>query len=409
VGKIANALEKYARERKSSQIPGLARADLEVLAAYDRDTCHLINYHPEDGQMNRQSTEALRNRGTVQRLLANKLIYPNGRLTPKGLRECERLEKAAREDVRPVETDAQNEKDNPNDRPTPPVVVAESGQSRQVPGPASPHMQPISDEAEHLPPTVEPIGDISGRLAEKPDETKWNHMLVSALEPNSYVAEQFKILRTSLLYPIKGQPPKSILITSALPGEGKSFVAANLSVSIALDINKHVLLMDCDMRKPNVHRQFNIGETPGLNEYLIKERELSSLLVRTAIDKLTILPGGEPPQNPSELLSSERMAALIHEVKHRYSDRLIVIDSPPTNLAAETGFLAREVDSVIVVVRDGKTPRRDIEDLLELVEPDKIIGLVLNRVDTPLKRKYGYSYRGYRKYGGYYSRKSADK
>ena len=228
----------------------------------------------------------------------------------------------------------------------------------------------------------------------------YDRNLITLLKQQSYEAEQFKILRNSILFPVSGKVPKSILVTSALPGEGKSFVAANLAVSIALNIDKHVLLMDCDIRKPDIHRQFGIGRVAGLNEYLTQKRELASLLVRTAVDRLTILPGGEPSQSPSELLSSQRMAELIEEVKHRYPDRLIVIDSPPTNLAAETGFLARQVDGILVVAKHGKTPRQDVTELLELLGSDKILGVVLNRVDMALKRKYGYNYNG--KYRGYY-------
>jgi len=462
VGKIANALDKYAQERKNSQTPGLTRADMEILLAYDRETCHLLNYHPGDENLDQQSSEGLRTRGTIQRLLAHQLIYPSGKLTPKGLRKCERLEKAAARNVPSVGSRAQEASQlsgGGNDTDSAAAEPIESLQARQTAPEETFRPQPVKKEAQHSPQDSDAAGfvaaDLSGETAdyaaqtrsekpatEKPptaappeaetdaagpsaaisnrreteerrsetedrpkpkDEKKYDNKLLSALEPHSYVAEQFKILRTSLLYPIKGKPPQTILVTSALPGEGKSFVSANLAVSIALNINKHVLLVDCDMRKPDIHRQFGFGEGPGLTEYLTESSDLASLLLKTGVDKLTILPGGGPPPNPAELLSSERMTQLIHEVKHRYPDRFIVIDSPPMNLAAETGFLGREVDGIIVVVRHGKTPRRDIEDLLELVEREKIIGFVLNAVDTPLKRKYGYKANGkYGKYGSYY-------
>ncbi|MCP4622711.1 MAG: polysaccharide biosynthesis tyrosine autokinase [bacterium] len=247
-------------------------------------------------------------------------------------------------------------------------------------------------------------GKDHSKAAEPPEPDNRNVFhknLISFLEPHSYEAEQFKILRTSILFPIAGEvPTKSILITSAMPGEGKSFVAANLAVSIALNINKHVLLIDCDIRKPDIHQLFGIGNVPGLTEYLRQKSELAPLLVRTAVDRLTVLPGGEPSLNASELMSSERMAELIEEVKHRYPDRLIVIDSPPTNLAAETGFLAREVDGILVVAKHGKTPQQDVAELLELLGSDKIIGFVLNRMGMALKRQYGFKYSG--KYRGYY-------
>ena len=466
MGKIADALNKYAHERRTSRTAGLTRADLNVLLSYDRKTCHLLNTDTANGQINNQSAEALRNKGTIQRLLANKLIYPGGKLTAKGLRECEGLQKELKSEPRPASAGTENQKTDrassvrPSDVEVAPdkdrtplkaalpetrhlrEVKPETHRLRQVKkeegskaGASASGKPPEQKTKRSLPTTQRPADTADVKNAAKPKEDKraaapiesapgasqresgqdhpqaaeqpgpdkrraLDRNLISLLEPRSYEAEQFKILRTGILFPIAGEVPKSILVTSALPGEGKTFVAANLAVSIALNINRHVLLMDCDIRKPDIHRQFGLGKVPGLNEYLMQKSELGSLLVRTDIDRLTILPGGEPSQSPSELMSSERMTELIEEVKHRYYDRLIVIDSPPTNLAAETGFLARQVDGILVVAKYGKTPRKDIADLLELLGSDKILGVVLNRVDMALKRKYGYKYSG--KYRGYY-------
>jgi exopolysaccharide/PEP-CTERM locus tyrosine autokinase len=220
--------------------------------------------------------------------------------------------------------------------------------------------------------------------------------LVSLLEPQSYESEQFKILRTNILYPLSGKPPRSILITSALPEEGKSFVASNLAISIALNINQHVLLMDCDLRKPELHRRFGFSEGPGLSDYLNEGVPLNEMLLKTEVNKLTILPGGPPPENPSELMSSERMEALLIEVMDRYSDRLIVIDSPPPGMAAETGVLSRQVDGIILVIKQGKTPQNQLGDLIETVGKEKIIGTVINHMDRVSSRYYGYG-----KYGRY--------
>ena len=127
--------------------------------------------------------------------------------------------------------------------------------------------------------------------------------LVSLFEPQSFEAEQFKHLRTNILFPVSGKLPRSIMVTSAVPGEGKSFVASNLAVTIAQNIDKHVLLMDCDIRKPTIHSNFGFDEVEGLTEYLSKDTPLSSLLLKTEINKLTILPGGKPSPNPAELMS----------------------------------------------------------------------------------------------------------
>ncbi|MBW2589634.1 MAG: CpsD/CapB family tyrosine-protein kinase, partial [Deltaproteobacteria bacterium] len=158
--------------------------------------------------------------------------------------------------------------------------------------------------------------------------------IVSFLEPQSFEAEQFKHLKTNILFPVSGNPPRSIMVTSAVPGEGKSFVASNLAVSIAQNIDQHVLLMDCDMRKASVHSNFGFDEVEGLSGYLSKETSLSSLLLKTDINKLTILPGGKPPNNPAELMSSNKMSELLKEVTSRYNDRYIIIDSPPPHITS---------------------------------------------------------------------------
>ena len=143
--------------------------------------------------------------------------------------------------------------------------------------------------------------------------------LVVLTKPNSFEAEQFKILRTNLLFPVSGKPPRTIMITSAVSGEGKSFVAANLAVSIAQGIDEHVLLMDCDMRMPAIHKSFGLSNIQGLSDYLSDDAPLSSSILKTKTERLTILPGGKPQHNPAELLASEKMSQLLVEAKTRYS------------------------------------------------------------------------------------------
>lgn len=223
--------------------------------------------------------------------------------------------------------------------------------------------------------------------------------LVALLNPQSFESEQFKILRTNLLFPVSGKPPRTILVTSAVPGEGKSFVAANLAVSIAQNIEEYVLLLDCDIRRPSQHRVFGFDDVPGLSEYLSRKAPLSSLLLKTRIKKLSLLPGGTPPHNPSELLSSEPMSALVEEVKARYPDRYILIDSPPPKFTAETAALSRQVDGIVIVVNSGRTPRGLVEELVETLGKEKILGTVMNRFDFQGSRYYGYG--KYGKYGSY--------
>jgi len=221
-------------------------------------------------------------------------------------------------------------------------------------------------------------------------------VLVTGLEPQSIEAEQFRLLKNNILFPEKGNPPKSIMITSFSPSEGKSFVAANLAISIAQNIDEYVLLLDCDLRSPSIQPMFGLEGNPGLSEYLSKGKPLSSLLVKTFLDKLTILPAGEIPTNPSELLSSDRMKKLIREIKLRYSDRYIIFDTPPPHLTSETNAIARQVDGIVIVIKQGQTRKKDVLDLIDIYGKEKILGVVYNFARK--RTGYGYGY-GYGKYG----------
>jgi protein-tyrosine kinase len=225
-------------------------------------------------------------------------------------------------------------------------------------------------------------------------DLEFDRTLVAYHDPQSVEAELFKVLRTNLLFPSKGRPPKSIMITSAMPGEGKSFVAANLAVSIANGVEEHVLLVDADVRRPSIHQFFGLGQTGGLSDYLLTGTNVSKHFIKTPVDKLTILPAGSPPKNPTELLTTQKMKALLDEVSRRYEDRFIIIDSAPSSLASETAAIANYVDGFIIVVRAGKTPRKAVTEVIEQLGKEKVLGIVLNHSEQSVKKyyKYGKSY-----------------
>jgi len=224
--------------------------------------------------------------------------------------------------------------------------------------------------------------------------------LITWNAPNSFESEQFKLIRNRILFPESGKSFQSVMITSAVPGEGKSFVSANLAISIARNINQHVLLIDCDMRRPSIHRMFGFERVPGLTNYLENNTPLHTLLLKTTVEKLTILPVGDPPPNPAELLSSKKMFDLLYEVKNRYNDRYIIIDLPPPKLTSETEALARLVDGILLVIEYGSTKRELIMDLIRTLGKDKIIGVVFNRYDDWVSGQYY----GYKKYDKYYKK-----
>ena len=243
------------------------------------------------------------------------------------------------------------------------------------------------------------IRDVAPAKPQMSSGPQLDSRLVAYHDPTGVEAEIFKILRTNILFPKTGTPPRSIMVTSAIPGDGKSFVAANLAISVAQSVEEHVLLMDCDMRRSSIHTRFGFPEgVPGLSDYLSHRQPLETLLKKTVVDKLTILPGGTPPDNPSELLSSQVMKDLLRETKQRYRDRYIIIDTPPPQLTAETTALAKYIDGIIIVVKYGATPKDLVMELVEKVGKEKIIGVVMNSYRVPTTERYGYGkYKKYQK------------
>ncbi len=217
-----------------------------------------------------------------------------------------------------------------------------------------------------------------------------NPKLVAHSAPDSLDAENFKILRAQILFPKNGTRPRSIMVTSAFPGEGKTYVASNLAVSIATGINEHVLLIDCDFRRPTLHNMLGYSNKEGLNEYLMGKSNLPDLLIRTRVEKLSLLTAGSTSAKPAEILSSNMMKDFLVDVRERYQDRYIILDAPPSHVTAETSVLANYVDGIIFVVMAGKSPRATIQKNIENLGRKRIVGIVFNG--------YNESSRYYQKY-----------
>jgi Mrp family chromosome partitioning ATPase len=192
--------------------------------------------------------------------------------------------------------------------------------------------------------------------------------LVVLSAPESLEAENFKTLKAQILFPKNGKSPQTIMVTSAFPAEGKTFVSANLAVSLAR-----------------------------LHEYLLGRGKLPDLLVRTKIEKLSLLTAGSSASNPTELVSSNRMKKFLEEVKGRYQDRFIIIDATPCNVTAEASVLAKYVEGIIFVVMAKKTSRETIQRNVETLGKRKIIGIVFNG--------YNKAFKNYRKYYNKYYKK----
>lgn len=344
-----------------TEFSGLEPEDFEALRRYDHSTGHLLKYDVETGAMDSSSIRILNEKGLLQRLLAHGLILSGGKLTSKGLRLCKELANRDRTETPNI----QIQKD-----PSVKIIFPNRGAPR--------------DETSIN-------ASITRYKIQGLDES-----LVTLFSPQSYEAEHFRMLKTCILYPPSGKPPRSILITSVGQGDGKSFVAANLAISIAQNLSSPVLLIDCDLRKPSIHRLFGFGNVPGLTEYLCETGAFQSLLQETSVDRLYILPAGSTPKNPSELLSSARMASLMKELTLRYRDLLVLLDSPPVTITAEPSVLAKLVSGILMVVKYGRTRRSDLQMVMDKLGKEKFLGSVLNCYEYSLRE-----YHGYKKYPGY--------
>ncbi len=222
--------------------------------------------------------------------------------------------------------------------------------------------------------------------------------LITVAEPRSAVAEAFRALRTNIQFANPEGEMRSLLVTSAGPGEGKSMTAANLAVSIAQG-GRRVIIVDCDLRKPRVHKLFKTPKTPGFTNLVVDHTpNLDSYLHPTQVDNLWVLPCGIQPPNPSELLGSPRAKAIMELLKE-HAD-VVIYDSPPAATVTDAVILATRVDGVLQVVRAGGT-RRDLvlqgKAALEKVGAH-ILGPILNRVKLSDLGYYSYYYY----YGHYY-------
>ena len=213
--------------------------------------------------------------------------------------------------------------------------------------------------------------------------------LASFLETGSLAAESFKMLRAKLLTRNSKSRPRTLMVTSPQPMDGKTMVATNLAITIAQGINEYVLLVDCDLRRPSLDKVLGLNAHAGISEYLRKETSVGPYLVKTPLDKLTLLPAGKPAPNSFELLSSEKAQRLIEELRSRYPDRYIIIDATPAQFTAETTFLASLVDGILLVVRAGKTARDSVLEAIENLDRNKILGVVFN-ASTKNPKDYRY-------------------
>ena len=203
--------------------------------------------------------------------------------------------------------------------------------------------------------------------------------ILSAMEHNDY-ADAFKILSTQVMQRMEEHQWSSLAVTSVGEDEGKTTTAINLGISIAKEIEYTVLLVDTNLRKPELHKYFGITPELGLSDYLQSDIDLADLLIKPGdIDNFVILPGGSPILHSTELLGSPKMCSLAEELKARYPKRIIIFDLPPVLKTADTLSFVPCVDCALIVVEDDTTKETELKQTIEILSVTNIIGTVLNK------------------------------
>ena len=217
--------------------------------------------------------------------------------------------------------------------------------------------------------------------------------IISYNDPKSVISEQYRAIRTNIEYSNVDQNTKTILVTSSDKNEGKTTTVSNLAVSFA-NLNKKVLLIDCDLRNASIHKMFKINNIYGLTDILAKDRAVDKCIQETELENLYVLTAGSTPPNPAEILSSEKMKNLIEDLKNIYD--YIFIDTPPIGLVTDAGALSSFIDGVVLVVKSESIEKKYLEETkkkLDAVDA-RILGAILNSYKSEQKDYNYYSYYG---------------
>ena len=206
--------------------------------------------------------------------------------------------------------------------------------------------------------------------------------IVSGFEQNAFT-DAYKMLCTQVLQKMRDSGWNALAVTSPGDGEGKTMTAINLAISMAMEVNQTVLLVDANLRHPSVHGYFGMKSAVGLSDYLTADTPLEDMLVHPGVSNFVILPGGKPLQNSAEMLGSPKMAQLVQELKRRYPARIVVFDLPPLLTAADALAFAPYVDAALLVVEEAKTKAEDISRAANLLGATNLLGTVLNKSMDP--------------------------
>jgi len=193
----------------------------------------------------------------------------------------------------------------------------------------------------------------------------------------------FRMLRTHVLQKMRAKNWQTLAITSPTAGEGKSLIAANLAVAMAMESNQTVLLVDMDLRNPSISEYFSLNAQVGLKDYMEGDLDLADVLVNPSIERLVILPGKGRAENSAELLSSAKMTTLVADLKTQYDSRMIIFDMPPILQTDDVLLATNHIDCALLVLEDGKNKESEIVKATQLLAGNHLLGTVLNKSEKP--------------------------
>ncbi len=202
--------------------------------------------------------------------------------------------------------------------------------------------------------------------------------VISASMPEKWL-ESYRMLRTRCLQSMDAMDWKTLAITSTGDKTGNSLTAANLAISIAMELDRTALLVDANFKNPAINKLFGIQSDIGLSDYLLHDTEISSMLINPGIDRLVILPAGKPLFNSTEMLRSPKMVRLVNELRSRYPSRIIIFDMPPILSHDDTLGFSPYVDCVLLVIEEGRSKSEELRHAAELLKDIKVLGTVFNK------------------------------
>lgn len=206
---------------------------------------------------------------------------------------------------------------------------------------------------------------------------------VVAMQKHTQESDVFRMLRTKILTQLRTNKWNSFAITAPTKGAGKSMIAVNLAISMAMEVNQTVLLVDADLRYPKISWYFDMKITAGLQDYILLDTPLSDILIHPSIERLMVLPGRGQVSGTSEMLSGPKMRHLVEEIKNRYQSRIIIFDLPPILGADDVLASMDYYDAVLLIVEEGGNKPDEVKKALQLLSDKNLLGTVLNKSENP--------------------------